>query len=149
MDTIEKVDRREPVSAADLLAPLGLNIGDYCHAHRWSDQDPNDPFAVGFLKTVIITKSGPSFALEGDGVPERFFPHCEKITPEEGVCLLARNQQDSLSEEPHIGDRVRASMNSLDWYTGVYEEESEVFVQYGVRLDNSNQLRFFAVAHKI
>ena len=27
--------------------------------------------------------------------------------------------------EPKIGDRVRATMNGEDWFTGIYVEESE------------------------
>ncbi len=68
-----------------------LKIGDYCHAHRWSDSDPFDPFAVGFLKEIRVSKEGNFYLLEGEGVPERWFPHCEKITEQEGRDLLARN----------------------------------------------------------
>lgn len=86
----QKSDDRSASNSNALLAQLGLKIGDYCHAHRWRDKDPKDPFAVGFLKNVLINRNGVYFALDGDGVPERFFPHCEKITQEEGTALLAR-----------------------------------------------------------
>jgi hypothetical protein len=51
-------------------------------------------------------------------------------------------------EEPKIGDRVKATMNGVDWFRGVYVEESETFVQYGVMLDDIKELRFFVSAVK-
>lgn len=78
------------VKCSDLLALLGLKLGDYCHAHRWADADPEDPFAIGFLKSVMLNEKGIFYALEGDGVPDRYFQHCEMVTPEKGKELLAR-----------------------------------------------------------
>ena len=52
--------------------------------------------------------------------------------------------------EPQIGDRVRATMNGDDWFTGVYVEESKIMVQYGVRRDDMpNEVRFFVNAEKL
>lgn len=76
----------------DLLASLKMQIGDYCHAHRWCDSDPHDPFAVGFLYAVMISKTQILFKLQGDGVPDRWFRHCEKITQEQGKKLLEKGQ---------------------------------------------------------
>ncbi len=45
--------------------------------------------------------------------------------------------------DPWIGKRVRASMNGKDWFPGVYEKNVDIFAQYGVRLDDSNEVKFF------
>lgn len=72
---------------------FGMKVGDYCHAHRWADAKPEDPWAVGFLKSIIITKSGILYVLEGEGVPQRPFQHCSKITAVEGEKLLRRKSK--------------------------------------------------------
>ena len=52
--------------------------------------------------------------------------------------------------EPKIGDRVRATMNGEDWFTGIYVEESETFAQYGIKRDDMpNEVRFFTHAEKL
>lgn len=45
--------------------------------------------------------------------------------------------------EPKIGERVKATQNNADWYIGTLVEESEVFAQYGVLLDDTREVRFF------
>lgn len=76
-----------------LLSPLGLQLGDYCHVHRWPDSDPCDPWSVGHLCAVEISKSGIYFKVSGDGCLDRWFPCCEKITAEQGAELLARDRR--------------------------------------------------------
>jgi len=52
--------------------------------------------------------------------------------------------------EPKIGDRVRATMNGEDWFTGVYVQESETLAQYGIKRDDMpNEVRFFTHAEKL
>lgn len=52
--------------------------------------------------------------------------------------------------EPKIGDKVRATMNWKDWFTGVYVQESDTLVQYGVKCDDiPNGVRFFTYAEKL
>jgi len=52
--------------------------------------------------------------------------------------------------EPQIGDMVRATMNGIDWFLGVYVQESETLAQYGVRRDDMpNEVRFFTHAEKL
>lgn len=67
---------------------LGIKFGDYCHAHKFIDADPNDPGAVGFLKEISIRPRGIYYRLEGEGVPNRWFKHCHKISKEEGKKIL-------------------------------------------------------------
>ena len=49
-------------------------------------------------------------------------------------------------QEPKIGDRVRASMDGKNWFTGKYVTESELFCQYGVLRDDIKEVRFFTTA---
>lgn len=52
--------------------------------------------------------------------------------------------------EPKIGDRVRATMNGTDWFTGEYVKESDTLAQYGVKRDDMpNEIRFFTHAEKL
>lgn len=59
-----------------------IAIGDYVHASRWSDQDPNDPWCVGH-----VTRFGNDFVVIGK-FSERVWPRWVKITAEEGRHLL-------------------------------------------------------------
>lgn len=83
-----------PVGNQLLLEFTGVKIGDYCHAHAWSDADPDDPWAVGYLHSVLITRKGFFYKLEGEAVPDRWFRYCEAITAEQGEKLLARSKYD-------------------------------------------------------
>ncbi len=56
------------------------------------------------------------------------------------------NAETTSMREPVIGERVRATMNGSDWFEGVYVEESDVFVQYGVLLDDIKEIRYFVRA---
>jgi len=60
----------------------GLKIGDYCHASKYSDRDPHDPWAIGLLKEILITGKKTYYKIEGN---ERWFPCCRKITPKYGA----------------------------------------------------------------
>lgn len=46
-------------------------------------------------------------------------------------------------KEVVIGDRVLATMNGKDWFPGVLCGEIDLFVPYGVRVDDG-ELRYFA-----
>lgn len=54
-----------------------------------------------------------------------------------------------VSGEPNIGDRVRATMNGEDWYTGVYVHSSSTIAQYGVMRDDIDDVRYFTHAELI
>ena len=73
-----------------VLKPLRVNIGDYCHVHRWGDKDPNDPFAVGWLFCVMIQKDVVYYQVKAEDGTSRFFKHCEKITGKQGKELMER-----------------------------------------------------------
>lgn len=66
-----------------------MNVGDYCHAHRWSDKDPADPWAVGYLRAMHIFKDKTYYEIDSIA---RWFPHCEVITEAEGNEILSRNK---------------------------------------------------------
>jgi len=55
--------------------------------------------------------------------------------------------------EPKIGDRVRATMNKETWFNGVYEtnigESHDTFAEYGVRVDELDEVRYFIHAELI
>ena len=74
-----------------VIPQIDLEWGDYCHGYRWSDKDVDDPWAVGFLNCIMITKDGLRYNLvDEDQKTFGWFSHCEKITVEEGVRLLFR-----------------------------------------------------------
>ena len=43
-----------------------VKLGDYVFASRWSDCDPNDPWAVGFVTGLIQGKDSKVFVTIGD-----------------------------------------------------------------------------------
>jgi len=49
-------------------------------------------------------------------------------------------------DEPKIGDRVRATVNGEDWFVGVYVKESDTLAQYGVKRDDTGEVRYFTTA---
>jgi len=51
--------------------------------------------------------------------------------------------------EPVIGEKVRATMNHVDWFTGIYVDESDVMAQYGVLRDDIKEIRYFIHAERI
>ena len=64
-----------------------LNIGDYVLASKYSDADPGDPWAVGFLNEII---DGRYFVGNDDIHSFRFsgYRHCVKIPEYIGDWLL-------------------------------------------------------------
>lgn len=46
--------------------------------------------------------------------------------------------------QPKLGDSVRATMNGKDWFPGVLCGEIDLFVPYGVRVEEDGELRYFA-----
>jgi hypothetical protein len=58
---------------------MDVAVGDYVWATRWSDRDPNDPWAVGFVE-----------ALDDDRVlvEGRYWPCFQKINEEQGRAIL-------------------------------------------------------------
>lgn len=59
-----------------------IKIGDYVHASRWSDQDPNDPWCVG-----VVTEIRGDYIVVGK-YSNRLWPRWVKITAEEGLSIL-------------------------------------------------------------
>lgn len=62
----------------------GLEFGDYCIASQYGDMSIYDPWAIGYLRSVIISDAGKiRYMLSGEDVPPRWYSHCKKITPED------------------------------------------------------------------
>lgn len=68
-------------------------IGDYVLATKYSDGDPGDQFAVGWLKVIFYHYGQRRYAVvDGAGKPFRAngFRRCEKISAERGEWLVKR-----------------------------------------------------------
>lgn len=63
-----------------------MNINDYVFASRWSDEDPNDPWCVGFISEILEDSDNIKFKVDGYN---RYWKHCRKITKEEGDKILS------------------------------------------------------------
>jgi len=64
------------------IANKDLKIGDYCLASKYSDEDPYDPWYIGYLEEIRITPDATYYKIEGC---YREFKHCRKITFEYGA----------------------------------------------------------------
>jgi len=56
-------------------------IGEYVLLARWSDKTMFDPWYVGYVDSILEDKCGLRYRAGGSG---RYFPHCWRITKEEG-----------------------------------------------------------------
>ena len=63
-----------------------MNIKDYVFVSRWSDEDPNDPWCVGFISEIGKDTRGDFFKVENSN---RYWIHCRKITKDEGDTILS------------------------------------------------------------
>ncbi len=63
-----------------------INVDDYVFVSRWSDEDPNDPWYVGFISEVGEDSRGKFFRVHDQA---RYWRNCRKITKEEGDTILA------------------------------------------------------------
>lgn len=59
-------------------------IGEYVLLSRWSDHDVYDPFEIGFLTQIRITKQTTYYS-----IGEREFKNCFRLTPKEGKEILS------------------------------------------------------------
>jgi len=59
------------------------------------------------------------------------------------ACYSAQGLCENDGNEIKIGTRGKASMNGVDWFSGVYVKESDIFCQYGVLRDDIKEIRFF------
>lgn len=58
-------------------------IGDYVLLSSWYDKDINDPWEVGYLKSIMIDKLGKEFQINS-----RWYLHCWRISGHEGERLI-------------------------------------------------------------
>ena len=63
-----------------------MNINDYVFVSKWSDEDPNDPWYVGFITEIGKDSRGYFFKVQDSN---RYWRHCRKITKEEGDIILS------------------------------------------------------------
>ena len=87
---------------------MEINIGDYVFTSRWSDCDPNDPWAIG----LVLEKPDNKYYIVGneDGslipvVQRRMFHHAVKIAFEFGDKLCQEMPKLQGSPTPDIGWR--------------------------------------------
>ncbi len=83
-----------------------------------------------------------------DNAGSHYLPKFELIDEINSGNLTPVSSGDVVGAEPRIGERVRATMNNTDWFSGVYEESVDVFASYGVRVDDTGELKFFIHAER-
>jgi hypothetical protein len=74
-----------------------IELGDYVLATKYSDEDPNDPWRVGFVCKIVVRREGVYYVVgEEDGtcVDKREYRHARKITQEEGNEWLKNQMED-------------------------------------------------------
>ena len=74
---------------------IDFEIGDYVLISKYSDEDPADGWAIGFLSKITIYKNKKIYyTVEGDNIPEHLsskeFSHCRKITKRQGHKLVEK-----------------------------------------------------------
>jgi len=80
---------------------MSIQVGDYVLATRWSDGDPKDPFAVGFV--VSVEEEG--FVVSYGYNYSRMFRKVKKISANRGRFIL-----DNISE-------IEEGTKSLWWWS--------------------------------
>ena len=69
----------------------GIDIGDYVLATRWPDEDPNDPWAVGFVVGIhadwgVMVSDHNCKPIQGIGL--RWFSNARKISADDGKKIV-------------------------------------------------------------
>lgn len=75
---------------------IGAKCGDYVLATKYSDGDPADEWAIGFLTGAIQKSSGIRFMVagnDGNKFRENGFRRAKKISAERGIWLLEHKQE--------------------------------------------------------
>lgn len=79
-------------------APGSLKVGDYVFASRWSDCDPSDPWAVGFVAEL---GDGYVQLAESPGIQgARRWKHAMRISTEQGWAIVASYPELERSRAP-------------------------------------------------
>ncbi|MGZ4953564.1 MAG: hypothetical protein ACXV8Q_00510 [Methylobacter sp.] len=87
--TLDPEDR-EIIVRNHKVSEQELAIDDYVFASRWSDCDPNDPWAVGYISFIgdgfirVSNKDGSMI----DGVGARLWPNAMRISSEVGEKIV-------------------------------------------------------------
>lgn len=69
------------------VMPSEIKLGDYVHASKYSDRDPNDPWRIGFVVRIIDERYIIG-EFDGSFTDHREYRHAKKITPDEGEAWL-------------------------------------------------------------
>lgn len=67
----------------------------------------------------------------------------------ERPCLPCYLDKGDCVDKPIIGDRVMATMNGTDWFTGTLVSTSDILAEYGVQRDDTREVRFFVYAERL
>ena len=75
--------------------------GDLVIASRWGDEDPNDPWEVGILKSIELAPNGKVYYKVNT---ERGYPHCRPLHASEGqwICHYYPSME-AAAHRPHPG----------------------------------------------
>lgn len=79
----EYVDKYVKMAKEDNMSMF--KPGDYVLATRWGDADPQDPWCVGIVASVLHSSDGIRYILGGSN---REWRHCRAITKEQGLNWL-------------------------------------------------------------
>ena len=92
-----------------------ISIGDYVFATKWSDGDPCDPHAVGFVG-LIDAEQGRVVVNDAEGnviYGHNGFRRAKKITAEEGQRMLAIMREVSDRYGPSMWGHLRRVRQGL------------------------------------
>ena len=104
-----------------VVHPPIVRLGDYVHAAKYGDYDPNDPWRIGFVVRIIETwKPHPVLATEirrtyvigeQDGTWDDFreYNFAKQITAEEGRAILEMNYKTEGPAENATSNRIESN----------------------------------------
>lgn len=94
-------------------------LGDYVLATKYSDGDPGDHYAVGYLERIDMRHDIRFIVVDNDKKPFRAngFRRCAQITEEEGHWLIEHFPDFKFFEtkEDEFGEEVRVGWSVWDW----------------------------------
>ena len=91
---------------------IKIVVGDYVWVTRWSDQDPNDPWHVGYVQETGLPGLD-SFYIK---VNNRWWKHYMKITEEQGLAILRTypSLEKNINTNDHTGKEIKAGQKAIE-----------------------------------
>ena len=88
---------------------MDINLGDYVFAHRWSDCDWNDPWAVGFVceigRNFVRLDDGGGGLIEGVG--RRAWPCFQRVSGDVGANILEHYPgREGTTFDPEVAQKI-------------------------------------------